>query len=165
MTPPDPAGGSADAAAGWPADAPATPVDVLIALRLAGRASRKAMAEELAGNGVHVGQELVLVKLAHLGSLPVAQLAKVLDVEVPTASRTAQRMEAAGLVHRVKATKGDARLVSIELTSKGVEAAEAVRAMHERAGVRLTRGLDEPERRQLRDLLWRLATNGDAIPS
>lgn len=154
----------ADRATEWPADAPASPADVLIALRFAGRAVRKAMTEELAGSGVHVGQELVLIKLAHLGSLPVAQLAKVLDVEVPTASRTAQRMEAAGLVRRVKATDGDARLVSIELTAEGAEAAEVVRVMHERVGERLTHGLDADQRRQLRNVLWHLASNGDALP-
>lgn len=124
---------------GWSPDAPASATDILIALRFAERAARKAIGEELTGTGVHIGQELVLVKLQHLGALPVAQLAKVLDVEVPTASRTAQRMEAAGLVRRVKATDGDARLVSIELTDAGIEAATTVRAVHAKAARRAIR--------------------------
>jgi len=148
-----------DSPGGWPPDAPASEVDVLIALRFAERAARKAIGDELAGSGVHIGQELVLIKLSHLGALPVAKLAKVLDVEVPTASRTAQRMEAAGLVRRVKATGGDARLVSIELTEAGAEAAATVRAVHEKAGRRALRGLDAEERRLLRNLLWQIAVN------
>ena len=71
----------------WDPEAPASGGDILIALRFADRAARKAVSDELVGTGVHTGQEIVLAKLLHLGSLPVAQLAKVLDVEVPTATR------------------------------------------------------------------------------
>ena len=103
-------------------------------MRFADRAARKAVSDELAGTGLHTGQELVLAKLLHLGSLPVAQLAKVLDVEVPTATKTTQRMEAAGLVRRVK-NSTDARQVSIELTDRGAELAHTVkRSTPRRAG-------------------------------
>lgn len=142
----------------WSPEVPASAVDVLIALRFAERASRKAIGDELAGSGVHIGQELVLAKLLHLGSLPVAQLAKVLDVEVPTATRTTQRMEAAGLVRRVK-SDDDARQVSIELTEEGVEAARSVKRLHARAGRRVARGIDAEQRRLLRNLLWQIANN------
>jgi MarR family transcriptional regulator, organic hydroperoxide resistance regulator len=142
----------------WSADAPASAVDVLIALRFAERAARKALSAELAGSGVHAGQELVLAKLMHHGSMPVAQLAKVLDVEVPTATRTAQRMEAAGLVRRLK-TAEDARQVRVELTEKGTEMARKVQALHENAGHRALRGIDAEQRRLLRNLLWTVTTN------
>ena len=112
----------------WSAEAPADEADVLVALRFADRAARKAVAEELAGTGLHTGQELVLAKLLHHGSLPVARLAKVLDVEVPTATKTTQRMEAAGLVRRVKSAT-DARQVGIELTDRGIELAHTVQAV------------------------------------
>src|SRR5690349_22814428 len=106
----------------WPPEAPASVTDVLVALRFADRAARKAIATELVGTGLHTGQELVLAKLLHHGSLPVAKLAKVLDVEVPTVTKTTQRMAAAGLVRRVKNTT-DARQVAIELTDHGAELA------------------------------------------
>jgi DNA-binding MarR family transcriptional regulator len=131
---------------------------VLIALRFAERAARKALSAELAGSGVHAGQELVLAKLMHHGSMPVAQLAKVLDVEVPTATRTAQRMEASGLVRRLK-TAEDARQVRVELTEKGTEMAEKVQELHALAGKRALRGIDDEQRRLLRNLLWTITTN------
>lgn len=138
---------------GWSADAPADEADVLVALRFAERATRKAIAEELAGTGLHTGQELVLAKLLHHGSLPVARLAKVLDVEVPTATKTTQRMEAAGLVRRVKSTT-DARQVGIELTDRGVELAHTVQEIYDRAGRRALAQLTPENRRVLRNLLW-----------
>ncbi|WP_350278145.1 MarR family transcriptional regulator [Kribbella sp. HUAS MG21] len=137
----------------WSPDAPADEADVLVALRFAERAARKALAEELAGTGLHTGQELVLAKLLHHGSLPVARLAKVLDVEVPTATKTTQRMEAAGLVRRVKSTT-DARQVGIELTDRGVELAHTVQEIYDRAGRRALAKLTAEDRRRLRNLLW-----------
>ncbi|GAA1623816.1 MarR family transcriptional regulator CarR [Kribbella alba] len=148
----------------WSPDAPATEADILIALRFADRAARKAVGDELAGSGVHTGQEIVLAKLLHLGSLPVAQLAKVLDVEVPTATRTTQRMEAAGLVRRVKNDK-DARQVSIELTDHGTEVAHTVRELHAQAGRRALSGIAPEDRRLLRNLLWTITANIEALPS
>jgi DNA-binding MarR family transcriptional regulator len=148
----------------WSPDAPASAVDILIALKFAERASRKAIGAELAGSGVHIGQEVVLQKLLYHGSLPVAQLAKVLDVEVPTATRTTQRMEAAGLVRRIRGGAGtDARLVSIELTDKGIAVARQVQVLHTKAGRRALRGIDAEQRKQLRNLLWTITTNLDDL--
>ena len=135
---------------------------MLIALRFAERAARKAVSDELAGTGVHAGQELVLAKLLHLGSMPVAQLAKVLDVEVPTATRTTQRMEAAGLVRRVK-NATDARQVSMELTDRGVEMARTVNEVYAQAGRRALARLTPEERRLLRNLLWTITTTLEPI--
>ena len=141
----------------WSADAPASEADVLIALRFADRAARKAVTEELAGTGLHTGQELVLAKLLHHGSLPVAQLAKVLDVKVPTATKTTQRMEAVGLVRRLK-NSTDARQVRIELTDRGTQLAHTVQEVYDRAGRRTLSGLSPEDRRTLRNLLWTIAT-------
>ncbi|HET6298966.1 MAG TPA: MarR family transcriptional regulator [Kribbella sp.] len=147
----------------WDPEAPASGADILIALRFADRAARKAVSDELVGTGVHTGQELVLAKLLHLGSLPVAQLAKVLDVEVPTATRTTQRMEAAGLVRRLKNDQ-DARQVSIELTDQGAEVARTVQRLHTQAGDRALQGITPEQRRLLRNLLWTITANIDELP-
>jgi len=143
----------------YSADAPASAVDVLMALRFADRATRKAIGEELAGSGVHTGQEFVLQKLMHHESLPVAKLAAMLDVEVPTATRTTQRMEAAGLVRRIRGGGGDARQVSIELTEHGLEVAKQVQTLQTKAGRRALRGFTAEQRKQLRNLLWTITTN------
>jgi DNA-binding MarR family transcriptional regulator len=148
----------------WSPDRPADEADVLIALRFAERAARKAVAEELAGSGLHTGQELVLAKLLHHGSLPVARLAKVLDVEVPTATKTTQRMEAAGLVRRVKSAS-DARQVGIELTDRGIELAHTVQEIYDRAGRRALAHLTPEDRRILRNLLWTITSTLEGLPS
>ncbi|GAA1591047.1 MarR family transcriptional regulator [Kribbella hippodromi] len=148
----------------WSPDAPADEADVLIALRFADRAARKAVAEELSGTVLHTGQELVLAKLLLHGSLPVARLAKVLDVEVPTATKTTQRMEAAGLVRRVKSTT-DGRQVGIELTDHGVELAHTVQEVYDRAGRRALAGLSPEDRRILRNLLWSVTGNIEDLNS
>ncbi|GAB2655165.1 MarR family winged helix-turn-helix transcriptional regulator [Kribbella swartbergensis] len=155
-------GGEAGKKVNWPADAPASEADVLIVMRFAERATRKAISEELAGTGLHAGQELVLAKLLHHGSLPVAQLAKVLDVEVPTATKTTQRMEAAGLVRRVK-NSADARQVSIELTDRGAELARTVQEVYAQAGRRALARLTPEDRRVLRNLLWTITTTLEPI--
>ncbi|GAA2815318.1 MarR family winged helix-turn-helix transcriptional regulator [Kribbella solani] len=142
----------------WSPDAPADEADVLIALRFADRAARKAVAEELSGTVLHTGQELVLAKLLLHGSLTVARLAKVLDVEVPTATKTTQRMEAAGLVRRVRSAT-DGRQVGIELTDHGVELAHTVQEVYDRAGRRALAGLGPEDRRVLRNLLWSITGN------
>jgi DNA-binding MarR family transcriptional regulator len=147
----------------WPPEAPASEADVLVALRFAERAARKAITEELAGTGLHTGQELVLAKLLHHGSLPVAKLAKVLDVEVPTATKTTQRMEAAGLVRRVKSST-DARQVGIELTDRGVELAHTVQQIYDRAGSRAMAALSPEDRRILRNLLWTITSTLEVLP-
>ncbi|MGY4773057.1 MarR family winged helix-turn-helix transcriptional regulator [Kribbella sp. CWNU-51] len=158
-TEPDGVGGAEE----WPPEAPASVTDVLIALRFADRAARKAVGAELAGTGLHTGQELVLAKLLHHGSLPVAKLAKVLDVEVPTATKTTQRMEAAGLVRRVKSST-DARQVGIELTDRGVELAHTVQEVYDRAGRRALADLTPEDRRLLRNLLWTITTTLEGSP-
>ena len=160
------ASGSSDGVGGaeeWPPEAPASVTDVLIALRFADRAARKAVGAELAGTGLHTGQELVLAKLLHHGSLPVAKLAKVLDVEVPTATKTTQRMEAAGLVRRVKSST-DARQVAIELTDRGTELAHTVQEVYDRAGRRALADLTPEDRRLLRNLLWTVTTTLEGSP-
>ncbi|MDX6283880.1 MAG: hypothetical protein QOH03_4951 [Kribbellaceae bacterium] len=147
----------------WDPDAPVSGGDILIALRFADRAARKAIGDELAGTGVHTGQEIVLAKLLHHGSLPVAQLAKVLDVEVPTATRTTQRMEAAGLVRRLK-NDTDARKVSIELTEHGTQVANTVAQLHTKAGDRALQGITPEDRQLLRNLLWTITGNIEDLP-
>ena len=120
----------------WSPDAPASAVDILIALKFAERASRRLARSTFRG----------------------------MAVEVPTATRTTQRMEAAGLVRRIRGGAGtDARLVSIELTDKGIAVARQVQVLHTKAGRRALRGIDAEQRKQLRNLLWTITTNLDDL--
>lgn len=143
---------------------PASAVDVLMALRIAERATRKAVRSELADSGVHAGQDFVLDKLLRHGAIRVAHLALMLDVQVPTATKTTQRMEAAGLVRRTRHST-DARQVQIELTEHGREVAQHVRRLGMKAGRRALRGVDAEQRRMLRNLLWQIIENVEDFDS
>jgi DNA-binding MarR family transcriptional regulator len=142
---------------------PASAVDVLMSLRFAERATRKAVQSEMADSGVHVGQDQVLNKLLHHGATPVAHLALMLDVQVPTATKTTQRLELAGLVRRTRHTS-DARQVHVDLTEHGIEVAKDVRRMQTRAGRRALKGFDAEQRRLLRNLLWQIINNIEDSP-
>jgi DNA-binding MarR family transcriptional regulator len=146
-----------------PESSPASAVEVMMALRFAERATRKAVRTELAGSGVHAGQEVVLDKLLRHGAIRVAHLALMLDVQVPTATKTTQRMETAGLVRRTRHST-DARQVQIELTEQGKEVAEHVRRLQMKAGRRALRGFDAEQRRMLRNLLWQVIENVESSP-
>ena len=119
--------------------------------RSADRAARKAVGAELAGTGLHTGQELVLTSFLH-GSLPVAKLAKVLDVEVrPHPAHPADRGRRP--LRRVKSST-DARQVGIELTDRGVELAHTVQEVYDLGRPPRPGHADPEDRRLLRNLLW-----------
>lgn len=130
----------------------------MMALTISARVVRSAVGAGLQGSGVHVGQDLVLDKLHRHGSLTLGELAKILDVEVPTATRTTQRMQAAGLVRRIK-DPTDARQVRIELTDHGREVRAVVRQVQNKVARKAFRGIDADKRAELTALLWHVFFN------
>ena len=97
-----------------------TPVEETagFALAKACRAHRANVGAALAGVGLHVGQEMVLLELWKEDGLRGGELAARLRVEPPTVTRMLQRLEGCGLVERRKDT-GDARSFRVCLTEKG----------------------------------------------
>lgn len=113
--------------------------------------------------GVHPGQNFLLEALRAEPSLTTGELARRMHVEVPTAVRMTQRMEAAGLLARTP-DPDDRRRVRVSLTPDGRKAAKAVPRLLDGAAEQALRGLSTDERRQLVTLLERVRANLDWPP-
>jgi MarR family transcriptional regulator, organic hydroperoxide resistance regulator len=130
------------------------------ALARVSRLVKAAAAEALREVGVHAGQNFLLDELAADDGLTPGELARRLGVDVSTVTRTAQRMEAAGLVERVRDAT-DARLIRVALTDRGREVAAELPVILGRVYERFLGPLDGGERDDLVALLRRLAEGSD----
>jgi DNA-binding MarR family transcriptional regulator len=112
----------------------------------------------LAGVGLHVGQEMVLLELWKEDGLKGTELAERLGVEPPTVTRMLRRMENCGLVER-RPAPADARSFRVHLTGKGRTLEEPVARIWEEAEEKTLQGLSSEETLVLRQLLARLRKN------
>lgn len=128
------------------------------ALAKACRAHRVNVGAALAGVGLHVGQEMVLLELWKEDGLKGGELAARLRVEPPTVTRTIQRLEGCGLVERRK-DPGDARSFRVCLTEKGRALEDPVTERWDKVENRAFRGMSEAEKTLLRGLLARVREN------
>jgi DNA-binding MarR family transcriptional regulator len=109
-------------------------------------------------------QWVPLFKLAHGECGTVAELARTLQSDPGAMTRALDRLEAKGLVARVRSSE-DRRVVNLELTDAGREVAAVVPAvLAEVLNLHLA-GFTEPEWRTLLDMLKRMRANGDALRS
>ncbi|HTX60473.1 MAG TPA: MarR family transcriptional regulator [Verrucomicrobiae bacterium] len=92
--------------------------ELLPALGATIKALRARMDAALRERGLRLGQYQLLRVLWERDALTPRELAEQVGVEMPTVTRTVQRMVRDGLVHR-EANADDARSVRIVLTSKG----------------------------------------------
>jgi DNA-binding MarR family transcriptional regulator len=116
------------------------------------KAHRARMGEGLAGLGLHLGQETVLMQLWEEEGLTQSQLVERLGVEPPTVTKMLQRMERAGFVTRREDVR-DARVSRVHLTPRGRKLEASVRAVARRAEEQLVKRLSPEERSELRRLL------------
>lgn len=119
------------------------------------RLHRARTAKLLEGLGLFPGQEQVLEALAGREALSMSELAEILRVRPPTASKTIARLSAAGLIER-KATDGDGRVVRVALSASGKDKAAALAALALDIEAEATSHLDGKERKRLRKLLKRV---------
>jgi DNA-binding MarR family transcriptional regulator len=101
------------------------------------------------------GQEQVIEALADRDAMSMSELAEVLRVRPPTASKTIARLSAAGLIER-KGAGSDGRVVRVGLTPEGREKATAIEALALDIEGEVTSNLDSKDRRRLRKLLKRV---------
>lgn len=120
--------------------------------------SRARLQRELEQHGVHAGQDYLLEVLWEEDGLSVGEIAERLRIEVPTVVRTAQRMQAAGIVRR-ESDPADRRRSRIVLTARGRELEPVVRGALRHVSRAATKGLTAAEREQLLDLLTRVRGN------
>lgn len=128
------------------------------ALVQAARLHRSRMGDKLAELGLFAGQEQVLQALAASGLMTMGELAAILRVRPPTASKTVSRLAAMSLVER-HAEPDDARVVRVKLTDAGLAKAQAIEHLWGEVEGEMLDGFEGKERRRLRKSLRRLAKN------
>ncbi|QJW85924.1 MarR family transcriptional regulator [Ramlibacter terrae] len=108
--------------------------------------------------GLTSAQWIPLLKL-HLGVAgTVAELARECRLDTGAMTRMLDRLEAKGLVARVRSSQ-DRRVVNLELTDSGREAAAQIPAELCKVQNALLQGLSVPEWEQLKSLLHRVLDN------
>ena len=132
--------------------------DVLRALGSAVRALRARLDRELQTAGLRLGQYQVMRVLWERDGITPREISDDLGVEMPTVTRTVQRMERDGLVRR-EAHPADARSVRIYLTPRGASLREPVMRMLDEQTELALRSIAPPERRVLVDFLQRMYAN------
>jgi DNA-binding MarR family transcriptional regulator len=128
------------------------------ALVQAARLHRGRMGDRLAELGLFAGQEQVLQALAAAGLMTMGELAGLLRVRPPTASKTVSRLAALRLVER-HAEPGDARVVRVKLTEEGLRKASSIERLWDEVEAEMLQDFDGKERKRLRKLLRRIARN------
>ena len=116
----------------------------------------------LVGHDLTHAQWVPLFKLAHGECSTVAELARTLQSDPGAMTRALDRLEAKGLVARVRSSE-DRRVVNLELTDAGREVAAVVPAvLAEVLNLHLA-GFSQEEWRALLSMLKRMRANGDAL--
>ncbi|MGJ3264435.1 MAG: MarR family winged helix-turn-helix transcriptional regulator [Salinarimonas sp.] len=128
------------------------------ALVQAARLHRARMGDRLGELGLFAGQEQVVQALAAEGQMTMGELAAILRVRPPTASKTVSRLAALGLVER-RAEPDDARVVRVGLTAEGSAKAAAIAKLWDEVEAELLGDFDAKDRKRLRKLLRKVARN------
>lgn len=132
--------------------------DVLDAIGTAVRGLRSRLDRALQGAGLRLGQYQLLRLLWEHDGLTPRELADRLTVEMPTVTRTVQRMVRDGLARR-EAHPSDARSVRIYLTERGQRVRERVSEIFAQETERALEGFSAAERATLVELMRRMAVN------
>jgi DNA-binding MarR family transcriptional regulator len=122
------------------------------------RAHRASVGGLLAGLGLHVGQEMVLLELWKEDGLKGGELAERLGVEPPTITRMLRRMERCGFVER-RPDPADARSFRVHLTDKGRALEGPVTRIWEEVEEKTLQDISPEETLVLRRLLARVRKN------
>lgn len=112
--------------------------------------------------GLTNAQWIPLFKLHRGEASTVAELARECQLDTGAMTRLLDRLEAKGLVTRVRSSE-DRRVVNLELTKEGRQAAREIPAVLCKVQNAFLQGLSVAEWQQLRDLLARVLANGQAL--
>jgi DNA-binding MarR family transcriptional regulator len=118
--------------------------------------------EALEPRGLTSAQWVPLLKL-HMGDAStVAELAGACQLDAGAMTRLLDRLEAKGLVTRVRSLQ-DRRVVNLELTPEGREAAKQIPDVLCKVQNDFLQGFSVEEWQQLKELLRRVLANGMAL--
>ena len=124
------------------------------------KANRAYVGALLAGHGLHVGQEMVLLELWQEDGLHGGELAARLSVEPPTVTKMLRRLQECGLVER-RRDPTDARIFRVYLTERGRSLEEPVARCWAQTEETALAGLSAGERQTFQKLLIRVRRNLD----
>jgi DNA-binding MarR family transcriptional regulator len=113
-----------------------------------------AVDDELAPTGLTHAQWMPLLKL-YMGASTVAELARQSNLDAGAMTRALDRLEAKGLVKRVRSSE-DRRVVNLELTAEGRATAKQIPTVLCRVQNTHMRGFTEAEWQLLKGLLRRI---------
>jgi DNA-binding MarR family transcriptional regulator len=131
-----------------------------LALAQASKAHRQAIDTLMRDLGLHVGQEMILMRLWENEGQTQTQLAEQMCVEPPTITRMIQRMEQEQLLER-RPDPSDARIQRVYLSCKGRALRAEVERSWQQIEDQLVRGFTAEERILMRRLLIQLRDNLD----
>jgi DNA-binding MarR family transcriptional regulator len=117
---------------------------------------------ELQPQGLTHAQWVPLFKLYMGDAATAAELAEACDLDAGAMTRTLDRLEAKGLVRRVRSAE-DRRVVNLELTAEGVATAQHVPAALCKVLNAHLRGFTTEEWQTLKALLARMLDNANEI--
>lgn len=112
--------------------------------------------------GLTHAQWIPLFKLDHGDASTVAELARECQMDAGAMTRTLDRLEAKGLIARARSSE-DRRVVNLELTPEGREAAKQIPAVLCKVQNAMLQGLSTQEWQQLKDILKRVLANAQAL--
>ncbi|MBI07282.1 MAG: MarR family transcriptional regulator [Rhodospirillaceae bacterium] len=121
---------------------------VSVVARLFARALQTRFAE----HGVSAGQWPLLLYLWEKEGLSQKQLARRVQIEEPTTTRTLDRMERDGLVHRVRDAT-DRRRINVYLTERGRQLRDELVPYAQEVNALATHGLSEQDKSKINSLL------------
>ncbi|BCB84414.1 MarR family winged helix-turn-helix transcriptional regulator [Phytohabitans suffuscus] len=128
------------------------------------RAMATASEEAYKRHGVRAGQQFLLYELWAEDGLTPGELARRLGLAVPTVTRTATRMETAGILRR-EPHPTDARLVQLRLTERGRELRELMTAEVATLTEKALGTLDQADRERFIAYLDEIRKNLTAPPA
>jgi DNA-binding MarR family transcriptional regulator len=117
---------------------------------------------EMAPNGLTNAQWIPLFKLWMGSASTVAELARECQLDAGAMTRLLDRVEAKGLVKRVRSSE-DRRVVNLELTDEGRAAAQQIPGALCRVQNAHMKGFSHAEWETLKDLLRRILANAQDI--
>jgi len=125
---------------------------------------RREVEKRMAQHGLTDAQwkPLYMVKVGR--ATTAIELAREMDIDAGAVTRMLDRLEAKGLVERVRSAT-DRRVVHLRLTAAGDTVAKKVPFVLASVNNDFLRGFSEPEWKQLRRLLGRMADNGSGLQS
>lgn len=127
-------------------------------LKRAAAGLTRAVEQDMTAHGLTDAQWFPLLLLRKTPTRTAADLAKVLDYDAGAVTRLVDRLEAKGLVTRSRSTD-DRRVVYLDLTEEGRNAADRVPLVIADLLNRALRGFTQAEHDALLSLLRRVASN------